>query len=218
MRTRSIKKAMALFAACFWFAPPAPANEHKQGQTKEGKHSQGKVVWNYDGGVFFETDGTLPNGVCFRVRGQAVSLDFFDDFKRVDTEKGTVFRRGTETVANFPESLTVSYSIRDESCPSELQQIGTRHYLTQAMMDDLRVTICWKHGVDLRPVKNIKLLSARVDRINPYAMALAAQLPARYEWSYKLVIPSAGVSLTESLCFIFRAPDGRISARVAARL
>jgi hypothetical protein len=70
----------------------------------------------------------------------------------------------------------------------------------------------------LRPVKNIKLLDARVDRINPYATALAAELPRRYEWSYEMSVPSDGVSLSDSLVFVLRTPDGRIAARVAARL
>jgi ketosteroid isomerase-like protein len=72
--------------------------------------------------------------------------------------------------------------------------------------------------VDLRPAKNIKTLSARIDRINPYAASLATELPRRYEWSYELKIPSAGVPLTDSLAFVFRTADGRIAARVAARL
>jgi len=72
--------------------------------------------------------------------------------------------------------------------------------------------------VDLRPAKGMKEINSRVDRIAPYAASLAAELPARYEWSYELVVPSAGVSLSDSLAFIFRTPDGRIAARVAARL
>ena len=55
-----------------------------------------KSVWNYDGGVFFETDGSLPNGVCFRVSGNVTSPEFFDHLKRIDDGHGTVFRRGLE--------------------------------------------------------------------------------------------------------------------------
>jgi hypothetical protein len=90
--------------------------------------------------------------------------------------------------------------------------------MTQEMMENLRLSIYWKHGVDLRPVKNIKPLDARVERINPYATALAAELPRRYEWSYELSVPGEGVSLSDSLVFVFRTPDQRIAARVAARL
>lgn len=191
----------------------ASTNQHKQKQKQ-----QEKTVWNYDGGVFFVTDGTLPNGVCFRVSGQMTSEDFFDNLKRVDTEQGTIFRRGAETVTKFPDSVVVSFAIRDQLCPAGIQQVGSRTYMTQEMMDSLRFSIYWKHGVDLHAVKNVKKLDARVDRIDPYATALAAELPRRYEWSYEFLVPSGGVSLSDSLAFVFRTPDGRIAARVAARL
>jgi len=40
----------------------------------------------------------------------------------------------------------------------------------------------------------------------------------RFEWSYQLLVPSAGIPLTDSLVFIFRTNDEHIAARVAARL
>jgi hypothetical protein len=204
----------SLAALSFLLLAPAPsASQHKQNQPKHEKN-----IWNYDGGVFFETDGSLPNGVCFRVYGRVTSEDFFDNLKRVDTDEGTIFRRGTKTVTRFPDSLTVSYAVRDQACPSGIQKVGSRAYMTQEMMENLRLSIYWKHGVELRPVENIKLLDTRVDRINPYATALAAELPRRYEWSYELSVPSAGVSLSDSLVFVFRTQDERIAARVAARL
>jgi hypothetical protein len=194
-------------------APGPSASQHKQNQPKHEKN-----IWNYDGGVFFETDGSLPNGVCFRVYGRVTSEDFFDNLKRVDTDEGTIFRRGTKTVTRFPDSLSVFYAVRDQACPSGIQKVGSRAYMTQEMMENLRLAIYWKHGVELRPVENIKLQGARVDRINPYAAALAAELPRRYEWSYELSVLSTGVSLSDSLVFIFRTPDEHIAARVAARL
>ena len=209
----SSKTAALVILSFSCFAPTAPANQHKQSQ-----HQKEKTVWNYDGGVFFQTDGSLPNGVCFRISGWMNSQDFFDNLKRVDFEESTIFRRGSETVTLFPESVIVSFAIRDEPCPMVLQQVGTRAYMTQTMVENLRLSIYWKHGVDLRLAKSSKLLNARVDRINPYATALAAELPPRYEWSYDLSVSSAGVPLSDSLVFVFRTPDGRIAARVAARL
>jgi hypothetical protein len=195
------------------FAPAVSAGQHKQ---KPPKHE--KTVWNYDGGVFFQTDGSLPNGVCFRIAGRMSAQDFFVNLKRVDSEEGTLFLRGSESVTHFPDFVTVSFSIRDEFCPTGVQQVGTHVYLTEKMINDLRLSIYWKHGVDLRPVKDVKKVRSRVERINPYATALAGELPARYEWSYELVVPSASVSLSDSLAFVFRTPDDRIAARVAARL
>jgi hypothetical protein len=213
MWSQSYKTAGLVLLVFSCFADGAYSGQHKQNQAKHGKN-----IWNYDAGIFFLTDGSLPNGVCFRVYGRVTSEDFFGNLKRVDTDEGTIFRRGTDLVTQFPETLVASYAIRDQLCPSGLQQVGARTYMTQEMVESLRLSIYWKHGVDLRPVKNIKLLDARVERINPYATALAAELPRRYEWSYELSVPSEDVSLSDSLVFVFRTPDQRIAARVAARL
>jgi len=213
MRCRICKAAVCVTIGFFCFAPAASTQWQKQKQ-----HSQEKTVWNYDGGVLFETDGTLPNGACFRISGRLDAPDFFDNLKRVDTEDGTVFRRGSETVTKFPEALLVSYIIRDQPCTLGLEKVAEPIYLTQKMMDSLKLSLYWKHGVDLQPVKNAKDFRFRVDRIVPYATALAAELPSRYEWSYQLVVPGAGVSLSDSLVLVFRPPGDRIAARVAARL
>ena len=186
---------------------------------RHGRHDgRERTVWNYDGGVLFETDGSLPNGVCFRIYGIMNADGFFDGLRRIDTDSGTQFLRATETVTKFPDSVTVAFSIRDQLCPPGMQQVGTRKYMTQKMIDDLRLSLYWKHGVELRPVKGAKEIASHVDRIQPYAASLTAELPARYEWTFEFVVPSAGVPLMDSLAFVFRTPDGKIAARVAARL
>lgn len=186
---------------------------------RHGKHDgHDKTVWNYEGGVLFETDGSLPNGVCFRIYGIMNSGDFFDSLKRIDTDDGAQFLLGKETVTKFPDSVTVTFAILDQLCPAGLQQVGTRKYMTQKMIDDLRLSLYWKHGVDLQPVKGAKEIASHVDRIQPYATSLSAELPARYEWTFEFAVPSDGVSLMDSLAFVFRTPDGKIAARVAARL
>jgi hypothetical protein len=177
-----------------------------------------KSVWNYDGGVFFETDGSLPNGVCFRVSGNVTSPEFFDHLKRIDDGHGTVFRRGLETVTQFPDQLLLSFVIHDQSCSSRLHEVGTHIYLTREMMGALQLSLYWKRGVDLRQIKNVSEVGTSVERIIPYAAALASELPQRFEWSYQFAVAGKGIPLTDSLVFVFRTPDGRIAARVAARL
>jgi len=208
MRFRDYKIAGVAFLIFLGCAPGASLSQARRSKT----------VWNYDGGVFFVTDGSLPNGVCFRVSGEMNAAEFFDHLKRVDDEHGTVFRRGPETVSQFPEALAVSFAIRDLPCTPGLNDIGPRTYLTREMMGHLQLMIYWKNGVELRPVKDVREVQARVERIYPHAAALAEELPQRFEWSYQLLVPSAGVPLTDSLVFVFRTVEGRIAARVAARL
>lgn len=214
MRSDFSKPAL-LVSWLFLFLTPCVSAQ----AARHGKHAgRDETVWNYDGGVLFETDGSLPNGVCFRIQGIMNSGEFFDGLKRIDTDDGTQFRRGTEAVTKFPDSVTVSFSIRDMLCPPGMQQVGTRKYMTQRMIDELRLSLYWKHGVELQPVKEAKEIASHVDRIQPYAVSLTAELPARYEWTFEFAVSSAGVSLMDSLAFVFRAPEGKIAARVAARL
>ncbi len=202
------KIAGAAFLICLGCAPGVSLTEAKRD----------KSVWNYDGGVFFETDGSLPNGVCFRVSGNVTSPEFFDHLKRIDDCHGTVFRRGLETVTQFPDQLLLSFVIHDQSCSSRLHEVGTHLYLTREMMGALQLSLYWKRGVDLRQIKDVTEVGTSVERIIPYATALASELPQRFEWSYQLSVAGKGIPLTDSLVFVFRTRDGRIAARVAARL
>ena len=179
---------------------------------------QGKKAVYYDGGVAFATDGSLANGACFRVSGNLNAKDFFVNLKRTENALGGTFTRGSEIVTEFPDKLILSFVIRDYPCDPRFQQEGPHVYLTREMMSTLQLSLFWKNGVDLRPVKESRKIASSVEAITPYAKDLAAELPKRYEWSWELEIASAGVPLTDSLVLMFRTPDGRIAARVAARL
>jgi len=90
-------------------------------------------------------------------------------------------------------------------------------YLTREMMSALQLSLYWKRGVELRQSKEHQgsWHVRRADRSLRYG--LAAELPQRFEWSYQLLVPAPG-ALTDSLVLVFRTAEGRISARVAARL
>jgi hypothetical protein len=188
-----------------------------QKKTKQPKKAEAKVE-NYYGGVFLVGDGGIPSGPCFRINGRVTSAGFFNELKSYGTDDGTIFRLGTNEVTQFPDKLLLSLLIRDQPCSTGLQPVGTGAYLTQEAMSSLKLSLYWKHGVELRPAGEITLVRSSVDPVEPYAKDLAAELPKRYLWSYELGISSGGVPLTDSLVLIFRANDGRIAARVAARL
>ena len=207
---------MACVTLAGFFCFSASAQTQKK-QTKHPKKDDPKVE-NYYGGVFFVSDGDIPSGPCFRINGRITSSEFFNTLKSYDSGDGTIFRLGTDEVTQFPEKLLLSLTIRDQPCATGLQPVGTGTYLTKEMMNSLKLSLYWKHGVDLRPAGKISVLQLTADPIEPYAKDLAAELPKRYLWSYELGVPSGGVPLTDSLVLIFRTPDGHIAARVAARL
>lgn len=175
-------------------------------------------VRNYYGGVFLIGDGGIPDGPCFRINGRVTSAEFFNELKSFNSENGVTFRRGTEEVNEFPDRLLLSLTLRDQPCPTGLQPVGTGVYLTEETMKSLKLSLYWKHGLELRPANKISVLQLTANPIEPYAKDLAQELPKRYLWSYELGVPAAAVPLTDSLVLIFRTSEGRIAARVAARL
>jgi hypothetical protein len=214
MRATLSRLTCLALAGFFVFLATAGPSQKK---TKPPKKVEAKVE-NYYGGVFLVGDGGIPSGPCFRINGRVTSAGFFNELKSYGTDDGTIFRLGTNEVTQFPEKLLLSLIIRDQPCSTGLQPVGTGAYLTQEAMSSLKLSLYWKHGVDLRPAGKITLVRSSIDPIEPYAKNLAAELPKRYQWSYELGIPSAGIPLTDSLVLIFRAQDGRIAARLAARL
>lgn len=209
------RTACVALASLFLLAPA-----RAQQQPKKSKHSKqpDPRVENYYGGVFLVGEGGIPDGPCFRINGRVTSADFFNQLKAYDADDGTIFRVGPNEVTQFPDKLLLSLTIHDELCSFGIQAVGTGGYLTQETMSTLKLSLYWKHGVDMRPLGKVAILHFSVDPIQPYATTLAAELPKRYRWSYDFGIPSAGVPLTDSLVLIFRTSDGHIAARVAARL
>jgi hypothetical protein len=197
----------ALLTACIVCGQLAPARD--------------KSVWNYEGGIFVITNGSILNGPCFRLAGRVTSGDFFEHLKRIDKATGTIFRLGAEPVENFPDQITLTFVVHDwydQTCPPREENPGAPKYLTRAMMSSLHLYLYWKHGVELRPVENVERKYFEVREIIPQAAAQAHGLPEKLEWAYEYLVHSTGVPLTDSLVLILRDEENRIVARVAARL
>jgi hypothetical protein len=177
-----------------------------------------KTVWNYDGGLEIMTDGSLPPGPCFRLSGRATAPGYFDNLKGIDTGLGPLIHRGNDIVTEFPEQLHLSFVMYDLPCGYQLEDAGTRTYLTRALVSTLRLSFYWKRGVKVRPATGVVPKHFETRPVRPYAVDLAAQLPEKFEWLFEFDVPSAGVPVTDSLIVVLRTPDGHIAARAAARM
>jgi len=197
------------------------------GAPRPGEHAPNheKNVWNYEGGLFLQTNGSVPNGPCFRISGHVAAPGFFDNLKRIDTDAGATFRRGSESVTQFPAQLSLQFVVFDHydaTCPPQVENTSGTPHLTRAMMASMHLYLYWKHGVELRPIANVVPKYFSVDPIMPTASARAASnggpVAERLAWSYEFAVPSAGVPLGDSLVLVMRTADNRIAARVAARM
>jgi hypothetical protein len=183
--------------------------------------SRDKTVWNYEGGLGVLTNGSIPDGPCFRLAGRVTAGDFFDHLKRIDTASGTIFRLGSAEVENFPNELRLGFVVHDhydQTCPPREENHDAPKYLTREMMSSLHLYLYWKRGVELRPVTHVERVFFAVRPLMPPAQAQARGLPEKLEWSYEYSVPSGGVPLTDSLVLVLRDENNRIVARVAARL
>jgi hypothetical protein len=178
-----------------------------------------RTVWNLDGGIFFSTDGHLPNGSCFRLSGQMTAPDFFDGLRRVDTDDGTTYVLRDKVVTVYPGELFVTLHLLDFPCTLDLRDSAARPPLTRELMSTLRLNFFWKDGVAMRPVDSSRRTAASVRRLDSYANGPAAdELAPRFEWNYAFTVFGEGVPLTSDLVIIIENENRKIAARVAARL
>lgn len=189
---------------------PAAAQPHPS--------SRDKNTWIYDGGIFLDTEGALPSGACFRMRGHVTSDGFFENLRRVDSNSGTLYRRGTDLVTEFPKTLHLSLSITDTPCDPHLKQTNSRVYLTEEMIHSLRLHFFWKRALELRPVHGILQSGGEVRPVPWYSHGLENELPKRFEWLVEFDLPSESVPLTDNLVLMLYTPDHRLIARGAARM
>lgn len=192
-----------------------------EGKDKAGKgKATKKTVWNLDGGVFFATDGHLPNGSCFRLSGQMNAPDFFDGLRRVDSEEGTVYYLRNQPVTEYPDQLQIVIHVLDFPCALDLKDSAVRPPITREMMAMLRLNFFWKQGMHMRPVEESKRTGADIRRIGTFAAGPAAddELTPRYEWNYAFTVHSENVPLTNDLVLVIENHEHKIAARVAARL
>jgi hypothetical protein len=189
---------------------PAAAQPHPSHRDKN--------TWSYDGGIFLDTEGALPSGACFRMRGRVTAGDFFENLRREDSNSGTLFRRGNDLVTDFPKTLHLILSITDTPCDPHAQQTNSRVYLTDEMIHSLRLHFFWKRALELQPVKGIVESGGEVRPVPWYSHGLENELPKRFEWLVEFEVPSEGVPLTDNLVLMIYTPDHRLVARGAARM
>lgn len=188
-------------------------------ESKGGKPAPGKrTVWNLDGGVFFSTDGHLPNGSCFRLSGHVTAADFFDGLRRVDTPDGTYYTLRDQVVTEYPAELAVTLHILDFPCTIDLKETVVRPPLTRELMSTLRLSFFWKEGIAMRPVESSKRTSATVRRLAPYATAAAEELAPRFEWNFDFTVNGENIPLSKDLVVVIEDDERKIAARVAAHL
>jgi hypothetical protein len=209
-------------ASCF----QSRVEDHTDSKS-ETKENSGKplkpgkrTVWNLEGGVFFATDGNLPNGSCFRLAGQMIAPEFFAGLRRVDTDQGTSYISHDKVVTEYPDQVQIVLHLLDYPCSPDLKETIVRPPITREIMSTLRLNFYWKEGLHMSPVVESKRIGASVRRIGSYATgpAVKEELAPRFEWDYAFTVTSEKIPLINDLVLVIEDEEHKICARVAARL
>src|SRR5579885_1334921 len=151
--------------------------------------------------------------------GRLTAPEFFNGLKRIDrADAGTVFVRGNQVVTQFPDELRLQFVVFDFPCNIGEKSSPEHKLLTREDVSSLHLALYWKRGVDLRPADHVTMAGFSIEPLVPPEIAHERHLQERLEWTYVFQVPSRGVPLTDSLVLVIRNREGRIAARVAARL
>jgi hypothetical protein len=168
---------------------------------------------------------TLPLGVdfirvddiCLILSGYVGAGDFFDHIRARKTPRGIEFRKGAQPVETFPKSVTIRVIAELGTCTLRERMAeggsvsSSKVRLDENFMQSIDFAGSWKHGFDDRPAELGPMAEGRMPDPLP--------VPSyRDWWEYEFKVRSQGVSLNDALVIIMQSPDGKMIARLSARL
>jgi hypothetical protein len=168
---------------------------------------------------------TLPLGmdflradnVCLILYGNVEAGDFFDHLRGRKTADGIQFRKGARDVKTFPENVIVrviavlgTCSVRERA--AEGGSVFSRHvHLDEDFMRSITFDGSWKQGFAEKRAELGPVAEGRIR--NPIPL-----MNDRDWWEYEFKVQSQGISLDNSLVIVMQSPDGKMVARLSARL
>jgi hypothetical protein len=168
---------------------------------------------------------TLPLGMdflhadnmCLILYGNAEAGDFFDHLRGRKTANGIQFRKGSRDVKTFPDNLIVrviavlgACSVRERATEGGNASAKDVH-LDEDFMRSVTFDGSWKQGFAEKPAELGPVAEGRIR--NPIPLT-----NDRDWWEYEFNVRSEGISLDNALVIVMQSPDGKMVARLSARL
>ena len=154
-------------------------------------------------------DSSEIEGAFIAIRGALGPGNFFEDLQCVDSGNKTVFTNNAGEVLTFPNRLTITLLIIGPVPPNEF---APPKRLDPKYMLGLRFRASWKTGVETRPVKAFRELTAS----DSQPANFAASLGARQCWIYEFVVEDTDTPLTDHLIVYIISPENKRLARLSA--
>jgi hypothetical protein len=168
---------------------------------------------------------TLPLGMdflraddmCLVLYGDVEAGDFFDHLRGRKTVNGIQFRKGAQDVKTFPENLIVKViaalgtcSVRERA--AEAGNVSSKNvHLDDDFMRSVTFDGSWKQGFTEKPAELGPVAEGRIR--NPIPLT-----NDRDWWEYEFKVRSEAISLNDALVIVMQSPDGKMVARLSARL
>jgi hypothetical protein len=162
-------------------------------------------------GMAFRGVGQI-NGDLAAIVGAIGPSSFFENIRTVDSKDRTVFLNDFGEVLFFPDRMTITLFIIG---PLRKEHGKDRPLGFDAQyMNELKFKAEWKRGIELRPVKTFRELTASVTEPPSFAIPLGI----RECWIYEFVIEDAEVPTSDHVIFSIMSPENKRLARLSAYL
>jgi hypothetical protein len=162
-------------------------------------------------------DFLRADDMCLILYGDVEAGDFFDHLRGRNTTNGIQFRKGAQEVKTFPENLIVKIiavlgacSVRERA--AEGGNVASKNvHLDEDFMRSVSFDGSWKKGLAEKPAELGPVAEGRIR--NPIPL-----MNDRDWWEYEFKVRSEGISLNDALVIVMQSPDGKMVARLSARL
>ena len=162
-------------------------------------------------GMAFRDIGEI-NGDLAVIAGTIGPGSFFENLRTVDSRDRTVFLNDFGEVLFFPDRMTITLFIIGP-LPKKHGKAQPSDFDAQ-YMNELKFKAGWKRGIELRPVKTLRQLTASVTEPPSFAVSLGV----RECWIYEFVIEDTEVPARDHLIFFIESPGNKRLARLSAYL
>jgi len=148
-------------------------------------------------------------GAFIAIRGVLAPGNFFKDLQCVDSTNKTVFTNDAGEVLTFPDLVTITLFIIG---PVPRNEFAQPKRLDAEYMLGLGFSANWKRGIEMRPMRAFRELTASESQPPDFA----ASLGARQCWIYEFVVEDTDIPLTDHLILCIFSPENKRLARLSA--
>jgi len=143
--------------------------------------------------------------ICITVHSSLIAGDFFDSLQKIPSDHGVEFRKESNIVENFPDTIFVTIRAFVSQCGEKSSHDGEIKKEID-LMESLHFAASWKSGSETREIPDLSVKRSAKTSSAFY-----------HDWLYQLSIPSQNIPLTDHLKVSIFTKDGkRVVAFTAA--